>query len=128
MQRLVSALAVLPLLSIASAGLAQDEDDEPSVFVEYLGGVGQTYAAGFNGLLTSFADPVAFAIEGDEVFSELPGAPVTGPIIGFPAGLFQGLYRAWMGLSDLVFAPIPRMPMLSPVPRYKMYPFEHPDE
>jgi hypothetical protein len=128
MRRLVSALAVLPLLLIASAGFAEDEDEEPSVFVEYLRGVGYSYAAGFNGFMTSFADPVGFAIEGDEVFESLPGAKVTGRIVGVPAGIFQGLYRAVMGLFDITFAVIPGVPIVSPVPRYRMYPFEHPDE
>jgi hypothetical protein len=128
MQRLVSALAVLPLLLIASAGFAQDEDYEPSVFVEYLLGVAHTCAAGFNGIVTGFADPGAFAIEGDEVFSELHAASVTGRIWGAAAGLLQGLYRQGMGFSDLVVAPIPGVPVLSPVPRYKMWSFEHPDE
>ena len=128
MRRLVTALAVLPLLLIASAGFAQDEDEEPSVFDEYLRGVGYTYAAGSNGIFTSFADPVAFTTQGDEVFEDLPAPSLTGGLVGFPAGIFQGLYRAMMGVCDLVFAPIPGVPMLSPVPRYRLWPFEHEDE
>ena len=120
MQRLVSALAVLPLLLIASAGFAYDED--------YERGVGNAFKAGFNGILTFPADPVGFAIEGDEVFSSLPAASVTGRIIGVPAGLLQGLYRAIMGTCDVALALIPGVPMLSPVPRYKLWSFEHPDE
>jgi len=128
MRRLVTALAALPLLLIASAGFAQDEDEEPTMFDEYLRGVGYTYAAGSNGIITSFADPVAFTTQGDEVFEELPTPSVTGGLVGFPAGIFQGLYRAVMGVCDLVFAPIPGVPMLSPVPRYRLWPFEHDDE
>ena len=128
MRRLVTALAVLPLLLIASAGFAEDEDDEPSVFVEYLRNAGNTFVAGFNGILTFPADPVAFTIEGDEVFSQLPAPSVTGRIVGFPAGLLQGLYRAVMGTCDVALAVVPGVPMLSPVPRYKLLPFEHEDE
>jgi hypothetical protein len=128
MRRLVTALAVLPLLVLTSAGFAEDADEEPSMFVEYLRGVGTTYAAGSNGILTFPADPVAFTTEGDEVFSELPASSLTGGLVGFPAGLFQGLYRATMGVCDLVLAPFPGVPMLSPVPRYRLWPFEHDDE
>ncbi len=128
MRRLVIALSVLPLLLIASAGFAEDEDEEPSMFVEYLRGVGITYAAGSNGILTFPADPVGFAIEGDEVFEDLPRAAVTGRIVGVGAGFAQGLYRVVMGACDLVLAPVPGVPMLSPVPRSKLWPFEHEDE
>lgn len=128
MRRLVTALAALPLLLIASAGFAEDEDDEPGVFVEYLRKAGNTFVGGFNGILTFPADPVAFTIEGDEVFSELPAPSVTGRLVGFPAGLLQGLYRAMMGVCDVALAVVPAMPMLSPVPRYKLLPFEHEEE
>jgi hypothetical protein len=67
-------------------------------------------------------------MEGDEVFSSLPKPSVTGRIVGFPAGLMQGLYRAVMGTCDVVLAVVPAMPMLSPLPRYKLLPFEHEDE
>jgi hypothetical protein len=128
MRRLVIALAVLPLLLVAGVGFAEDEDDEPGVFVEYLRGVGNTFVGGFNGILTFPADPVAFAIEGDEVFSSLPAPKVTGRIVGSEAGFLQGYYRAIMGVCDIAFAVVPGVPMLSPVPRYKLLPFEHPDE
>ena len=85
-------------------------------------------AAGANGIVTFPADTVGFAIEGDEVFESLPAPSVTGRIVGVPAGLLQGLYRAMMGVCDLVLAPIPGVPMLSPVPRYNLLNFEHPDE
>jgi hypothetical protein len=128
MQRLVCALALLPLLLIASTGFAEDEDEEPSVFVEYLRGAGNTALGGFNGILTFPADPVAFTMEGDEVFEELPAPSVTGRLVGFPAGLLQGVYRVVMGACDVAFALVPAMPMLSPLPRYKLMNFEHPDE
>lgn len=128
MRRLLTALAVLPLLLLASAGFAEEEDEEPSVFVGYLRNTGNTIVGGFNGILTFPADPVAFAMEGDEVFSSLPKPSVTGRIVGVPAGLMQGLYRLMMGTCDVVLAVVPAMPMLSPVPRYKLLPFEHEDE
>lgn len=128
MRRLLTALAVLPLLLPASAGFADDEDDEPGVFGEYLRGAGNTFLGGLNGIVTFPADPVAFAMEGDEVFESLPAPAVTGRIVGFPAGLLQGIYRVMTGTCDLAFALIPGVPMLSPVPRYKLLVFEHPDE
>lgn len=128
MRLLVTALAVLPLLVIASAGLADDEEDEPGVFVEYLRNTGNEFVGGLNGILTFPADPVAFTMEGDEVFSSLPAPAVTGRLVGFPAGLLQGIYRVMMGACDMALAVVPAMPMLSPVPRYKLLPYEHPDE
>jgi hypothetical protein len=128
MRRLVTALAVLPLLVIASAGLADDEEDEPGVFVEYLRTTGTDFVGGLNGILTFPADPVAFTMEGDEVFSSLPAPAVTGRLVGFPAGLLQGVYRVTMGTCDMALAVFPAVPMLSPVPRYKLLPYEHPDE
>ena len=38
------------------------------------------------------------------------------------------IYRLVMGTLDIVFTPIPAMPMLSPVQRYELVPFEHDDE
>jgi hypothetical protein len=128
MRRLLPALAVLPLLLLANAGFADEDDEEPSVFVEYLRNTGNTFVGGFNGILTFPADPVAFTMEGDEVFESLPKPSVTGRIVGFPAGLLQGIYRLVMGTCDVAFAVVPAMPMLSPLPRYKPLPFEHPDE
>jgi hypothetical protein len=128
MRRLVTALAVLALVLIASPGFADDEDEEPGVFVEYLRNTGNDFVGGFNGILTFPADPVMFTIEGDEVFDELPKPAVTGRLVGFPAGLLQGIYRLMMGACDVALAVVPAMPMLSPIPRYKLLPYEHPDE
>jgi hypothetical protein len=98
------------------------------MFVEYLHGVGNTFLGGFNGILTFPADPVMFTIEGDEVFESLPKPSVTGRIVGFPAGLLQGIYRLTMGACDVALAVVPAMPMLSPLPRFELIPFEHEDE
>jgi hypothetical protein len=129
MRRLVLIPAVLLSLLLANAAFADDdEDDEPSVFQGYLMRFGNNAVAGLNGILTFYVDPVAFAAQGDEIFEEIWASSVTGRILGFSAGLLQGGYRLLMGATDLALSPVPAMPMMSPVPRYKILPFEHEDE
>ena len=72
------------------------------------------------------ADPVAMAIDGPDI---LDGwwAPAAH-FFGFFGGILQGGYRVMMGACDIAFFPIPKMMMLSPVPRYKILPLEHDDE
>lgn len=125
-------LLLLPALVIAlwapGSALAQDdeEDEEPGAFREYLNTRRNNAVAGVNGILTFPADPVMFAVDGDEVFDGwwAPAAHVTG----FFAGVFQGTYRVVMGALDFAFFPIPKMPMLSPVQRYKVLTFVHDNE
>ena len=137
-------VATLPIILLASAAMADDsdaetveieaydeeeeEDEEPTAFQEYLSSMRNRSVAGLNGIITFPADTFAFTAEGPEVFAELPNPPVTGRVIGFGAGILQGIYRLVMGISDLALAPVPYMPMLGPVPRYKFLPYEHEDE
>jgi hypothetical protein len=84
---------------------------------------------GLNGVLTAPADPVMFAVEGDEVFEEFWMPQVTGRVAGFFAGLCQMPYRAMMGAFDAAFAWAPYLQPVSPVPRFKiLFWAEHPDE
>jgi hypothetical protein len=129
MRRWLTALVLLLVLPVAPAVRAEDEEEEeeerePTVIEEYFVRVGSNAAAGLNGLVTAPADPVALTVDGDEVF----GSPVGGRVLGFGAGSLQAIYRAVMGVSDIALAIVPAMPMLSPVPRYKLLPFEHPEE
>ena len=134
-------VATLPIMLIASAAAADDtdaetveietydeDDEEPSAFQEYLSSMRNRSVGGLNGIITSPADTFAFTAEGPEIFEELPFPSVTGRVIGFGAGLLQGIYRLVMGVSDLALAPVPYMPMLGPVPRYKFLSYEHEDE
>ena len=85
--------------------------------------------AGLNGLITWPADPVMRVVHVSEAFEDAPLAPVTGRFLGLGGGLLLGVYRLTMGVLDIVFQPVPYMPMLSPVPRYKVIQgFVHDDE
>ena len=128
MRRFALIPAVLLSLLLANAALAEEEHEEPSAFEGYLSRLGNNAVGGLNGVLTFYVDPVALAAEGDAVFDQVWAPSLTGRLLGLAAGLGQGAYRLMMGASDLVLAPAPAMPMLSPVPRYKVLPFEHADE
>lgn len=124
-------LALLPaclllLLLLAHGAAAQDDDEEPSAVQEYFSETGSRALAGINGMITWPADPVMFTVEGQEVFEG--ATPPAGYPLGFLAGTLQGIYRLTMGTLDLVFAPLTAMPVLGPLPRYKAFPFEHPNE
>jgi uncharacterized membrane protein YfcA len=120
--------AVLLTLWLAVPAFAQDddEDEEPGAFREYLSERGNNFKGGLNGFLTWPADPVMCTTEAKELFEGW--WPPFNYVTAFFAGTFQGLYRMGMGTFDMVFAPVPYMPMLSPVPRYKIVPFYHEDE
>lgn len=127
MRRWLTVLLLLLLLPVAPYARADDDDEEerePTAIEQYFIRAGNNAAAGLNGLVTFPADPVMLTVEGDEVF----GSPVSGRVLGFGAGIMQGIYRAVMGVSDIALAIVPTMPMLSPVPRFKLLPFEHPEE
>ena len=118
-----------PLANVAPA-LAQedDEDEEEAVYPDDYPRVNKL-AAGCNAAITWPADPVMFAIEGDEVFEDLPQPKVTGRIVGTFAGLLQGVYRLVTGVFDIVTSPLATvMYMTSPEPRFKLIPHLHDDE
>lgn len=134
-------VATLPIMLLASPAVADDtdaetveiepydeEDEEPSAFQEYLSSMGNRCVGGLNGIITSPADTFALTAEGPEIFKKLPFASVTGRVAGFGAGILQGIYRLVLGVSDMALAPVPYMPMLGPVPRYKFLSYEHEDE
>ena len=130
--RLPFALAVLLIAMLPGLASAQDddeEDDEPHPLVEWAADMGNRSSVGLNGFLTAPADPVMFALDGQEVFEELPGATYTGPVVGFFAGTFQMPYRMLMGTFDVAFSWVPWLYMQSPIPRFKLLPWAlHDDE
>lgn len=121
-------LLTLFLANAASAQFFEDEVDEDARHpaLEYVIDMGNRASVGFNGVLTSPADPIMFAIEGDEIFETLPAPAYTGRAVGFLAGGFQAPYRILMGTFDFVFCWVPKLYMQSPVQRFTLFPWiEH---
>lgn len=127
---LAALLLSLFLASSASAQFFEDEEEEDPTHpvVAWALDAGNRSSVGLNGVLTSPADPVMFALEGGETFESLPGATVTAPVVGFLAGTFQMPYRILMGTFDTVFCWVPKLYMQSPVPRFTLFPWMEHDE
>jgi len=123
-------LQVESLEEMAAADKQQEEDAEESATAwrEYGSSVGNRYLVAINSLVTFPADPVMGAVQPLEEFDELPLATATKYPIGFGQGTLLSLYRASMGAFDVVFAPLTPMKLLSPEPRYMIFPgVEHPE-
>ena len=104
----------------------EEEEEEPGIFRQYLSDRTNVAAAGLNGIVTSIADPVARARQPVETFSGwVTPFRQTFSVL---TGVLEGGYRALMGACDVAFSPIPGMPMLSPLQRYKVIGFTHADE
>jgi hypothetical protein len=132
----LSRVLVAALIAMVAAGVAQaqhfedDEDEEegPHPVVAWALDGANRMSVGANGILTAPADPVMFAIEGDEVFESLPAPAYTGRVVGFLAGVFQMPYRVLMGAFDVAFCWMPYVYMQSPEPRFTLLPWmEHDD-
>jgi hypothetical protein len=91
-------------------------------WVEYGKSVGNRYMVGLNSLITFPADPVMDTVKPREEFNELPLAAGTKYIAGLGTGLMLSVYRATMGAFDVLCAPLTPMKMLSPEPRYMIFP------
>lgn len=114
MQRTILSLALAALL--ASPGMAR------------AGGT-TNLLAGLNSLITFPADFVMPVIQPPENLEDMPGYPVTGRMLGFVGGLFQGTYRAFAGVTDLVTFPFWVVKSYSPEPRFQVIPgFEYESE
>lgn len=119
MRRLAAVAATLLVLTATPAARADSESEsEPLELPTALNNV----LAGFNGLLTAPADPVASAIAPPEDFEDLWGAPVTSHTLGFFQGVVMLPYRAVMGALDIAFAPFWVFPTLSPEARVDLVP------
>lgn len=104
----------------------EGEEEEPNAFVEYVSGVGASALTGLNGIVTAPADPVAAAITPPKALDKAGYARFP---LGFCSGFLQMLYRTLQGSVDLGLAVVPGIPVVSPVPRYKLIPgFTHDDE
>jgi hypothetical protein len=99
-----------------------DTEEEDSAFAEYGKSVGNRYLMGLNSLITFPADPVMSTVQPADEFDALPLAPATKYPVGFVQGTMLSMYRASMGTLDLLFAPLTPMKMLSPEPRYMIFP------
>lgn len=116
----VVSLATTLALASATPAFAEYPDDWPRA---------NKAAAGLNDMLTAPADPVMFAIEGDEVFEEFWQPQVTGRMMGALVGLLQMPWRLVSGSFDLITSPLaPWMPMVSPAPRFHLIPHYHDNE
>ncbi len=78
------------------------------------------FLAGIIGLLTFPADPVMDVITPPDDYEDLPAFPVTGRIVGFFQGTLLGVYRAHMGVFDIVMSPLWIFPTMSPEARWEI--------
>jgi hypothetical protein len=110
----------------AAEEASESEESESGGIVGYGKHVANTFLAGANGMLTFPADPVMLAIQPTDDMKALPGGVVTGPIVGFFAGTFQGVFRLFSGTMDVALCPFTFFPMFSIEPRFKLIPgWEH---
>jgi hypothetical protein len=101
---------------------ATEGEEEEDAFAEWGKRVGNRYLMGVNSLVTAPADPVMSTVNPPEEFDGLPLAVATKYPAGFGAGTMLSIYRFGMGTMDLLFAPLTPMKMLSPEPRYMIFP------
>jgi len=133
MRRLVPWLALLLVIAPALPALSQgDEDWEDweeeegdeggGGWADYGSSVGNRFLLGVNSVVTCPADPVMSTVSPREEFDELPAASVSKRIVGLGQGSLLGVYRVGMGALDVVFSPLTAFKMLSPEPRYLIFP------
>ncbi len=115
----------ITLALLASTGMATSAAADFSDFTESMGDyfsrTGGHFLTGFNGLVTSPADPVMSVVTPPEEYAKLPAGAVTGRFFGMIQGSLMMAYRSSMGLLDMVLSPIPIV-ILSPEPRYQPIP------
>jgi hypothetical protein len=105
---------------------AEEEEEEPGVLFTYFDSVRTRVLTGTNGILTAPADPVMATVRPPKALEK---ASYGRYPLGFGSGFLLMLYRTFSGVVDVGFAPIPALPVVSPVPRYKLIPgFVHEDE
>lgn len=104
----------------------EEDEEEPTAFDEYLASVVERTLTGLNGLITAPADPPMAAIDPPKALDE---AGTARHPLGFASGILLMGYRTLTGAVDFGLALLPKLPVLSPVPRYHVIPgFEHEDE
>jgi len=128
MRRWAIALALAAGFVFPIASLAEEEQDEeePTAWDEYRASVGERFLTGLNGLVTAPADPPMATVEPPKALDK--AGYVRRPL-GFASGILLMGYRTLTGAVDFGLALVPKLPVVSPVPRYKVIPgFEHEDE
>jgi len=110
----------------SAAAEHEDDEEEPTAWDDYLTSVSERFLTGLNGLLTAPADPPMAAVEPPKALDK--AGYVRRPL-GFASGILLMGYRTLTGAVDFGLALVPKMPVVSPVPRYQVIPgFEHEDE
>jgi hypothetical protein len=107
---------------------AQAQEDFTKAWAEYGKSVGNRYLVGLNSLITFPADPVMDTVKPRAEFDKLPLAAGTKYVAGLGTGIMLSIYRASMGAFDVVCAPLTPMKMLSPEPRWMIFPWAHHEE
>jgi hypothetical protein len=103
----------------------EEDEEEPTAWDEYLASVGERFLTGLNGIVTAPADPPMAAVEPPEALEK---AGYARHPLGFASGVLLMCYRTFSGALDFTLALFPKLPVLSPVPRYQVIPgFEHED-
>jgi len=107
----------------------EDEEEDEGGFgasmLDYANNTRTQFLTGLNGLLTWPADPVMATVNPPKAFDK---AGYERRPLGFASGILLMVYRTFTGTLDLALAPGP-IPVMSPVPRYKLVPgFVHQDE
>jgi hypothetical protein len=103
----------------------EEDEEEPTAWDEYLASVGERFLTGGNGLVTAPADPPMAAVEPPNALDK---AGYARRPLGFASGILLMGYRFLTGAVDVALCLVPKMPVLSPVPRYQLIPgFEHED-
>ena len=90
-------------------------------FAEYRTATANQGLIGLSSVLSAPLDPIALTIWPPEAFDELWGAPVTNRLVGLCTGVLLGAHRLTMGVTDLLLAPLPMMPV-SPQLRFAFSP------
>jgi hypothetical protein len=118
---ILSTAVALPALA---QGVYDDGGDEgeQSAFEAYRSNVSNRFLVGVNGLVTFPADPAMGTVQPREEFDDLPLAFASKRVVGLLQGTLLGAYRAGTAPLDMLFAPLTPMRMLSPEPRYMLFP------
>ena len=109
-----------------AAAKQEEDEEEATAWDEYKASVGERFLTGLNGLVTAPADPPMATVEPPKALDK--AGYVRRPL-GFASGILLMGYRTLTGAVDFGLAFVPKLPVVSPVPRYKVIPgFEHEDE
>lgn len=110
----------------SAAAEPEEDEEEATAWDEYLTSVSERFLTGLNGLITAPADPPMATVTPPKALDK--AGYVRRPL-GFASGILLMGYRTLTGAVDFGLALVPKMPVVSPVPRYQVIPgFEHEDQ